>query len=166
MPQSTRAVYIRMWIYICAIENIYITWSGSRANEGTKNRTTQPQKDKRELHYYCGTWAMTISSLERIKLDEELRSYDQVRRLWGRWGYGRRSGVGELSARDLKKKQATEMRSWPPYTRRTVARGETGRAADENVDADAHLSVVYMYIFVYIYTHTYIYACVHMCVRF
>lgn len=65
---------------------------------------------------------------------------------------------GEPFARDLKKKnQATEMRSWPPYTRRTVARGETGRAADANVDADAHLSVVYMYL------HTHTYKCEHMC---
>lgn len=93
----------------------------------------------------------------------ELRSYDQVRRLWGRWGYDRRRGWGELFARDLKKKQATEMRSWPPYTRRTVARGETGRAADANVDADAHLSVVYMYIFVYIYTQTNMHVCTCMC---
>lgn len=66
-------------------------------------------------------------------------------------------GGRTVCTRPKKKNQATEMRSWPPYTRRTVARGETGRAADANVDADAHLSVVYMYI------HTHTYKCEHMC---
>lgn len=51
MPhQQEQYTYVFEYMYICAIENIYITRSSSRANEGTKNRTTQPQKDKRELH--------------------------------------------------------------------------------------------------------------------
>lgn len=101
---------------------------------------------------------MTISSLERIKPRENFVVTIRCVVVGALWLRGEE---GELFARDLKKNQATEMRSWPPYTRHTVARGETGRAADANVDANAHLSVVYMYIFVHINTHTY--KCAHVC---
>lgn len=85
------------------------------------------------------------------------RSYDQVRSCGGV------EAGGTVCTRPKKKNnnQATEMRSRPPYTRRTTWLGETrGRAADANVDAT--LTRTYQLFVVYTHTHTstLLYVCV------
>lgn len=159
-----------MYIHISAVENIYITWS-RRANKGAKNSPTRnlKKKNKNKRASLLLSWNMND--------DDDFLLYGENQR-WENVVYvvvTIRCVVvgalrpGELFARDLKKNnnQATEMRSRPPYTRRTTWLGETrGRAADANVDAT--LTRTYQLFVVYTHTHTstHLYVCVCVCMRF